>query len=189
METLMRATGVLMKEHRAIEVMLRVLEAISSRAEADEPLEQEDLDAIVEFLQVFADKCHHGKEEDLLFPAMEAAGIPREGGPIGVMLAEHSEGRNIVKRLAAAVDGYKAKRGGAAAEIASAARDYVRLLSQHIQKEDGILYPMANARMSGDKEAELVEAFKEVERERIGPGKHEEFHALLHRLESVYLRG
>ncbi|MEW5902069.1 MAG: hemerythrin domain-containing protein, partial [Acidobacteriota bacterium] len=145
------------------------------------------LDGIAEFLTIFADKCHHGKEEDLLFPAMEAAGIPREGGPIGVMLAEHVQGRNIIKRLTAAVEGCQAQRSGAAAEFAAAARDYAQLLSQHIQKEDHVLYPMAEGRFSPEKDAELVEAFEDLERERIGPGKHEEFHALLHRLQSTYL--
>ncbi len=57
---------------------------------------------------MFADQCHHGKEEDLLFPAMEAAGIPRESGPIGVMLEEHNIGRQYVRGMAEAVSGYRA---------------------------------------------------------------------------------
>ncbi len=183
----MKATEELMKEHRGIELMLRVLEVISLRAEAEEPLEHEDLDGIVDFLTIFADKCHHGKEEDLLFPAMEAAGIPREGGPIGVMLAEHAACRSIVKRLTAAVEEYKAHHGDASARIASAARDYVKLLTQHIRKEERVLYPIAEGKLSTEKDAELVEAFEKLEHERIGSGKHEEFHSLLHHLERAYL--
>src|SRR3972149_4875411 len=111
----MKATEELMKEHRGIELMLRVLGAVSLRAEVAEPLNHKDLDQIIEFLTIFADKCHHGKEEDLLFPAMEAAGVPREGGPIGVMLAEHAEGRNIIGRFTAAVGEYKAGQSSAPA--------------------------------------------------------------------------
>jgi hemerythrin-like domain-containing protein len=185
----MQSTTDLMKEHRGIELMLRVLGAISVRAKAGEPLDHKELDGIVEFLTVFADKCHHGKEENILFPALEALGIPRDRGPIGVMLLEHTEGRAIIKRLIAAVAEYKSGDKGAAARIASAGNDYAALLSQHIQKEDKVLYPMADARLTPEKDAELVEAFEEIERDRIGQGKHEEFHAMLHQLEKKYLKG
>ena len=47
------------------------------------------LNQILTFFKVFIDKCHHGKEEIFFFPAFEAAGIPNEGGPIGVMIEEH----------------------------------------------------------------------------------------------------
>lgn len=58
--------------------------------------QKEELEGIMEFLMVFVDKCHHGKEEDFLFPALEAAGVARDGGPIGVMLHEHERGRRHI---------------------------------------------------------------------------------------------
>jgi hemerythrin-like domain-containing protein len=183
----MKATTELKNEHRGIELMLRILEAVSHRADNQESLDQNDLTGIVEFLTIFVDKCHHGKEEDLLFPALESAGIAREGGPIGVLLAEHAEGRNIIRRLKAGIDEDKAKHRHASAQIASAARDYIQLLSQHIRKEDDILFPMADQRLSEEKDAELFEAFEKLEQERIGPGKHEQFHAMLDDLEKRYL--
>ncbi|OQB40590.1 MAG: iron-sulfur cluster repair di-iron protein [Candidatus Latescibacteria bacterium ADurb.Bin168] len=186
---MMQATTDLMKEHRGIELMLRVLGAISARAGAGEALDTGELDGILEFLTVFADKCHHGKEEDILFPALEAVGIQRSHGPIGVMLLEHTEGRAIIKRLKDAVAEYKAGDRTAANRIASAGDDYAALLSQHIQKEDKVLYPMGDERLTPEKDAELVAAFEEIERERIGPSRHEEFHAMLHRLEAKYLKG
>jgi len=63
------------------------------------------------------------------------------------------------------------------------------LLSQHIYKEDNILYPMADRFLSPQKQAELEEGFARVERERMGPGRHEAYHALLERLEEAYGRG
>jgi hemerythrin-like domain-containing protein len=185
----LKATEELMKEHRGIELMLRVLGVLSVRGKAGEPLNIADLDGIVEFLTVFADKCHHGKEEEHLFPALEAVGIPGQGGPIGVMLAEHVEGRSIIRRLVAAVAEYKEGKSGAAVKIALAAKDYEGLLSQHIYKEDNILYPMAQGRISDENDTALVEAFEALERDRIGPGKHEAFHELLHHLEKAYLKG
>lgn len=66
------------------------------------------LEKIHEFLKVFADKCHHAKEEDVLFPEMEKAGVLRKGGPIGVMLAEHAQGREYVKNIGDGINKYKA---------------------------------------------------------------------------------
>ena len=170
-----------------IKRMLRVLEAVSGQLEAGAEIGPGDLERIVEFIQVVADRCHHGKEEDLLFCAMEEAGVPRQGGPIGVMLAEHTVGRDHVRAMAGAATAYRAGDAAAGARFAKNARSYVGLLSQHIMKEDNVLYPMADRVLSVPKQAELLEGFEQVERERVGPGKHEEFQALLDRLEATYL--
>ncbi len=184
----MKPTEELMTEHRAIERMLRILEHVADRLEAGTVTDPADLEAMVEFIRVFADRCHHGKEEDLLFQAMEAAGVPRQGGPIGVMLAEHTLGRDYVRGMAEAIPRYAAGEAGAAARFAENARGYVALLSQHIVKEDQILYPIADRVLSQQTQAELSRGFARVEEERVGPGKHEAFHALLDRLEATYTR-
>jgi len=183
----MRPTEQLKEEHEAIKLMLRILERVCEKLESKEEVNPEHLEKIVEFIKVFADRCHHGKEEDLLFPAMEEAGIPKEGGPIGVMLAEHNMGRDYVKRMAEAIDKYRGGNHSVSSEIAENARNYVALLNPHITKEDTILYMMADMHLSGKKQEELLKEFEKVERERIGPGKHEEFHQLLHHLKEVYL--
>lgn len=182
----MRATEQLMQEHRAIETMLNILESVCRELEAGEAVNAEHLDRILEFIRVFADQCHHGKEEDLLFPAMEMAGIPREGGPIGVMLIEHTHGREYVRGMSGAVSRYKAGEKGAVSDFVANARGYIALLRQHINKEDNILYRMADMHLSVEKQEELLEQFEQVERERIGPGKHEVFHKLLEQLGKVY---
>lgn len=184
----MKPTEELVLEHNAIKRMPRILEEMASRLEAGRAVEASDLEASVDFIRGFADRCHHGKEEDLLFGAMEEAGIPREGGPIGVMLHEHTLGRNYVMGMAEAIAAFKAGEHTAAARIAQNARAYASLLSQHIYKEDNILYPMAERVLSAQKQAELLEGFKQVERERVGPGQHEAYHALIERLEATYLR-
>jgi len=183
----MKPTEQLKEEHKAIKLMLRIAEKVNEKLEAGEEVNPEHLEQIVEFIRVFADKCHHGKEEDLLFVAMEEAGIPKEGGPIGVMLAEHDMGRSYVRGLSQAVARYKAGDRGVSPAIIENARNYVALLSQHIDKEDNILYPMADMHLSEAQQEELLEGFEKVEREKIGPGRHEEFHKLLDHLQEVYL--
>lgn len=183
----MTPTEELKREHQAILLMLRILERICERLESRQSVCIEDLQRIVEFVQVFADRCHHSKEEDLLFVALEHAGIPRHGGPIEVMIHEHEEGRDYVRGLANAVAKYKAGDTNAAAQIVMNAREYIKLLCNHIDKEDNVLYPLADRFLDKDTQKKLLKDFEDVEHRRIGPGKHEEFHKLLETLKHRYL--
>jgi hemerythrin-like domain-containing protein len=178
----------LKKEHEAIETMLKILEAVCGRLQAGEKTDPADLDRIVEFFRVFADRCHHGKEEELFFPALEMAGIPKEGGPIGVMLGEHDRMRALMRGLAEAVDRHRAGEPKARAEIVRHASYYAATLRGHIEKENNVLFKMAEMHLSPDEEKELAERFEFMEVEKIGAGKHEELHAVLDRLEGIYLR-
>ncbi len=183
----MRALEELKEEHEAIKLMLKILEKISEKLDSGEIVDTDHLEKIVEFIQVFADRCHHRKEEDLLFREMEAVGFPRDRGPVGVMLHEHEIGRGYVRNIKEGVAKLKAGDKKGALVIAENARGYVSLLSQHIDKEDNILYPMAENRLSEEKFEELGKGFEKVEKEIIGPGKHAEFHQLLHHLKEIYL--
>jgi len=184
----MQSTETLKAEHRGIERMLRILAQVSDRLEAGESVEGADLEQMVEFFQVFADRCHHAKEEDLLFVALEAEGIPRQGGPIGVMLHEHTMGRRYVQGMAQAAATYRSGDYSVGPRFAENARAYIALLRDHIEKEDNVLYPIADARLGPEEDRALVEGFEQVEEERIGQGRHEEFHQLLDRLEETYVR-
>ena len=176
----MKPTEQLKEEHKAIKLMLKVLEAMCRRLENKENIPKEHFEKVLEFIKVFADKCHHGKEEDLLFPAMEKAGIPREGGPINVMLTEHNMGRDYVKGMSESVKGQDFNK------FIENARGYIELLNQHIEKEDNILYMMAEMHLQESEQEKLLRQFEKLERERIGLGKHEELHKLLHYLKEFY---
>ncbi len=183
----MKPTEQLIKEHDSIKVMLKVIEKVSQKLEAGEEINYEHLDSIINFIRIFADKCHHGKEEDLLFSAMEEVGISKERGPLGIMLSEHELGRKYVKGMDGGVARYKKGETKAALQIAENARNYATLLTQHIYKEDNVLYPMADMYLSENKQQELIEEFDKVEREKIGIGKHQELRDILHCLSDIYL--
>ncbi len=183
----MKSTDELKNEHEGILLMLKIIKAISANMEQGDQVSATHLDGIMEFLSVFVDRCHHGKEEDFLFPALEATGILREGGPIGVMLSEHQRGREIVAKLKEAVNLYKSGNQNAPADFTRLAADYISLLTQHIDKENNVLFPMADARLDPAEDIRLFESFEKLEKERIGPGKHEEFHGLLSHLEKEYI--
>jgi hemerythrin-like domain-containing protein len=183
----MKPTRQLIKEHDSIKEMLKVIEKVSQKLEAGEEVNPDHLDSIINFIRIFADKCHHGKEEDLLFSAMEEVGISKESGPIGVMLSEHELGRKYVKGMDDGVVSYKKGEIKAALQIAENARKYATLLTQHIYKEDNILYPMADMHLSEEKQQELIKEFEKVEQEKIGIGKHQELLNTLNYLSDIYL--
>jgi hemerythrin-like domain-containing protein len=178
----MSATNELRTEHRAIERMLAILEAAAQRLEQGERVRPEVFRQAVDFVRNFADRCHHAKEEQNLFPRLEARGVPRQG-PIGVMLFEHEEGRAFVGAIAGAIDAYESNGLSAAAVIAENARGYADLLRGHIAKEDNVLFPMADRVLSAADQAELEQRFEQIETERMGPGVHERYHRLLDELE------
>lgn len=183
----MEALEQLRQEHKAIKTMLDIVEAIASRLDTGGNVDPNDLGLLLEFISVFSDTCHHGKEEDLLFPAMERAGIPREGGPIGCMLSEHDQGREQVRRMREATAAYTQGDVRAGPVIAASARTYAGILREHIDKEDTILYPMAEQHVPRRELEALKTAFEEVETRRIGKGRHEELHRLLESLQEKYL--
>ena len=179
----MTVTEELTTEHRAIERMLAVLESAAGRLEAGERVRPDVFREALDFVRNFADRCHHGKEEENLFPRLEELGVPREGGPLGVMLSEHDEGRAFIGAIAAAVDAYEGGDEAAGRTIARNAGGYVGLLRGHIQKEERVLFPMADQVLSADDQRSLEESFERIETEVMGPGVHERYHRMLDELE------
>jgi hemerythrin-like domain-containing protein len=142
----------------------------------------------MEYFSVFVDTCHHGKEEDLLFPAMEKIGVSKNNGPIGVLLHEHQLGRAYVNGMKDALFAYKKGNNEALNEFSKNAKCYITLLNEHIHKEDNVLFPLAEKHLTDKKQAELYEGFEKIEAEKIGIGKHDEFHEMLDQLEDAYLK-
>mgnify|MGYP000503477949 CR=1 FL=1 len=179
----MEATDILKEEHRVIERVLASIEAGATRLMAAEPMSPSFFIDATDFIKGFADGCHHKKEEGVLFPAMEAAGVPAEGGPIAVMLAEHQEGRRLTAAMRAGAEKLQSGDIAARTAVADYALQYVALLRQHIAKEDNVLFPMADRAIQGPAETRVTEAFDHIEHEETGEGVHERFLALAESLE------
>lgn len=184
----MKATEILIEEHEIILKMLDIIEVINHKIENGQPVDAGHLEGIIDFIVNFADRCHHAKEEGILFPAMVRAGIPEKQGPIGVMLHEHVEGREYVRAMKKALAGSPAAGTGVLHEFARSAAGYAELLRNHIYKENNILFRMADDRIGPAVQKEILEAFEKVERDEIGEGVHEKYHEMAHKLAEKYLR-
>ena len=164
----MESTQILQGEHRVIEKVLDVLADAVREIQAGHRIEAGFFLRAVDFIRTYADRVHHAKEEDLLFPAMTARGVPREEGPIAVMLQEHELGRSHVKAMEEAARRLEAGESGALQEVARHAGAFVELLRQHIFKEDNILYPMAEQVLTAEDDRQLLARYAQAE-ERLGP--------------------
>jgi hemerythrin-like domain-containing protein len=171
----MRPTDILSDEHRVIVQVLDCLEKMVDESRAQGRLEAEPARDAVSFFRMFADRCHHGKEEAHLFPAMEAKGFSRDHGPTGVMRHEHDLGRAHVRGMDEAIDAASAGDPRALEQFTEHARAYVELLQEHIQKEDHCLFAMANQAFSDEDQRALMQAFEKVEAEEMGEGTHETY--------------
>ncbi len=179
-------TQQLMDDHRKIEEMLDILEAAALEVESGHAVDQSHLAQMLDFLRQFADRYHHGREEQLLFPSMEEAGVPREGGPIGVMLMEHVLGRNFIAAMQAALDAWEEE--GAPRRFVEQAQGYVSLLRGHIYKEDHVLFPMAQRVLSPTAQEALTERFAQVETELLRPEARQAYMCTLEQFSARYRR-
>ncbi|MEN6622843.1 MAG: hemerythrin domain-containing protein [Smithella sp.] len=173
----------LINEHEEILSGLEILKKASEPVRTNKEAPLKDLIEIVQFLRLFVDKCHHGKEEELLFPAMEKAGIPKENGPIGQMLLEHEQGRQYME----AIDKTITEKGILQEAFIKNADEYIYLLRNHIEKENVILFPMGDKLIPQERQAKLLEEFEAYEQQVMGLNTHQKLHDMLHKLKEKYL--
>jgi len=151
-------TQTLREEHRVILRAIVLLEVAAARLDDGRAVPDGWWEELLEWLRAFADRNHHAKEESYLFPALAQAGVPADGGPVGVMLEEHTEGRALVRAMA---EGQVDRR-------VEAARRYVQLLRDHIDKENGVLLPLTDAVLDSQGQVLVARGFEKVEAEQ-GP--------------------
>ena len=180
------AIEILMDEHRLIEQVLASLETFALNLQHDADVDRETVKDFGDFFAGFADRCHHGKEEDRLFVKMNEYGFPKDYGPVAVMLAEHVEGRSHVGALV--------KIGASSGALSPSERDsviehasaYVPLLRSHIIKEDNILYPMAVQAIPPPEMDAMLADFQTFELGIMGEGEHQRFIAMAEKLVEAY---
>jgi hemerythrin-like domain-containing protein len=179
----MRATQILMDEHRIIERVLTAIQTASGRLAGGDYVRPAFFINAALFIRNFADGCHHRKEEGVLFIAMTESGMPSQGGPISMMLAEHEKGRQFTLEMKSAAELWEKGDLSARAAVIQNALGYVALLRQHIYKEDSILFPMAERGMPLEKQEKVAADFERIEQDEFGGNFHEKYLALVEILE------
>jgi len=177
-----------MEEHRVIERVLNALEKAVNRLSRGEDVYLRFFTGTTVFIKYFADGCHHKKEEIVLFPAMLENGLSKESGPVAMMLAEHEEARRLAQMLRQSVERVQAGEVRKRDAIVESAAAYIKLLRQHIVKEDKIVFPMADKVIPTTQQEQILEAFEQFELDENGESMHEKYYGLAGRLEKECLR-
>jgi hemerythrin-like domain-containing protein len=180
-----RPFHILKHEHRIIERALRALDGVCSRFEAGESVPVPALLEIIDFITTFADRYHHGKEETLLFPALERRGITREGGPLGMMEYEHQVERELTADLVQAITLYQEGNAEAVQRFVEASQSYLRLLVSHIEKEDSVLFRIGDELLDDEEKVALAASFRQVD-SALGGRTLADFEQLASRMEEKW---
>jgi len=136
-------TQVMTDEHQLILRMITLVEQNTARMEQGKFRNWQFFLDAVDFIRNYADRFHHAKEEDVLFVELINNGMPEKSSPIEAMHMEHDQGRAFVRALEAAAQQALDGEAGQVPVITENARGYAQLLRGHIDKEDHILYPLA----------------------------------------------
>jgi hemerythrin-like domain-containing protein len=172
------ATSVLLGEHAAIQTVLAYLDRASDAVAQGRHVDPAIFSDMLRFFTLFVGQCHHGKEEQILFPLLRHRATDTDA-VIAQLEQEHAQGLELVGSFAAALDAYAAHGMGAAGPLVAAARAYASYLRRHMEYEDEHL--LARVEQAGPQHelAAALGAFDRFEEEVMGAGTHEELHRMI----------
>jgi hemerythrin-like domain-containing protein len=172
-----KATESLEREHESIQKAVAVMSRLVEQLELKHLVEADLLRDLIQFMRVFGDQCHHGKEDSYLFPLLEQRGVPAAGCPLAVLKAEHVKGRHLMDDLALASAAYIADKENGRLGLIHALQSLVTLYPAHIWKEDYLLFPMATKVLSSEDDELLLQQFTVAE-SGLGSHAHGTYEAL-----------
>lgn len=174
-----KPTDILSEEHQHI---LKIIEALNKKCQTlsnSQEIDKAFFTQVIDFIRNYADRFHHAKEEDILFKELCKDSVQMHCDPTQQMLYEHELGRNFVKDLERAVEENNT------AKVIENAQAYCQLLKEHIDKEDNILYPMADQALNQQIQESILEKFKQAEEQKFKSGTKEKYLSLAQALNKI----
>ena len=179
----MTATEILKHEHQ---VILTVMDAAEREIRAIIPtgkITTDNIEEIIDFCRVFVESCHNAKEEEYLLPKMKERGEVENIDLLKAIFEEHAEGRHLMQLVAQSLPA--AKAGAFPSDVAGVTanlKTYVQLLRAHIDKEDNVLFPLADRLLTPEDQKNILVSFEKHETEEVGAGVHGKYLQLAHEL-------
>jgi hemerythrin-like domain-containing protein len=180
----MDCTEELRSEHGTMMKVFSALLHLGRGPELGEAKSHGRLEEFIDFLKVYVDLCHHAKEEEIFFPAIREAGLIDLDGLVRELTSEHDAGRGMVQEMEKAL-GQVGKSEASAKAFSAVASRYVGLFRQHIRKENGILFPAANERLTAEIQQGVLCGFRKIDRDRIAEDRRAAFHRLAEGIEKA----
>ena len=172
----MQARGPLMIEHRLIERMLSVIKGVLAKIEAKHKVDPVFVDIAVDFIRVYADRTHHGKEEDILFRELNNKPLTAEDQRVmKELIEEHMVGRQTTKALVDANTRYRNGDETALTDIAANLQTLTEFYPRHIEKEDKVFFPSSRNYFTDEEDQAMLAEFFEFDRKMI----HEKYKSVV----------
>jgi hemerythrin-like domain-containing protein len=169
-----------MIEHRLIERMIVVIRHTLDKAEQTQSIDPYFVDQAVDFIRMYADRTHHGKEEDILFKDLRKKKLSGEDERImNELIADHVFARQTTKAVVEANARYRTGDKSALAEISSRLKTLIEFYPKHIEKEDKVFFPASRAYFSLEEDQAMLAGFYEFDRKMI----HEKYKTQVENLE------
>jgi hemerythrin-like domain-containing protein len=164
----MRPRGPLMVEHRLIEKMLKVVEKEIAYINEDSAVDTAFIDTVVDFIRTYADRTHHGKEEDILFKKLENKKLnAADSAMMQNLINEHTAARKAVRELVIANDAYRNGNSGSIEDIKKQLTFLVHFYPEHIRKEDKLFFPTTERYFTNEELNTMLNDFREFDRNMI----------------------
>jgi hemerythrin-like domain-containing protein len=158
----MKALDQLRQEHQTLRTALAVLAAMCDRDSRGQEVPLEHFEQALELLEDYVDVGHHGREEELLFPALAETDAARPGGPVGPLTAEHKLARQYIKTMHKLLRKVARRHRGARKQFAEHVALYANLMEKHIRTEEEVLFPMVERLLGQTRKDEISEAFDQA---------------------------
>ena len=164
----MKPIGPLMWEHRLIEKMLSSMMRHMDKAETDKKINPIIIDMAVDFIRTYADRTHHGKEEEILFRDLARKELTADlSRTMQELLDEHAWGRKTTAQIVSAKETYLSGDEGKLVEIIRLARDLGSFYPKHIEKEDKHFFYPCQEYFSKSEQEKMLADFWEFDRKMI----------------------
>ena len=175
----MQARGPLMIEHRLIERMIVLIEGALRHIESVGKIDPVFVDIAVDFIRMYADRTHHGKEEEIFFRDLDKRDLSANDRQVmSELIEEHVFGRNTTKALVDANTRYRNGDVSALADIAEKLKTIVAFYPKHIEKEDKVFFPASRAYFTDAEDQAMLAEFWEFDRKMI----HEKYKGVVETL-------
>jgi len=171
-------------DHRVIQEVVAGMSAVADLLDSGKQVDPSILGDLVQFLAIFADHCHHAKEEQYLFPLLDTKADPTTKRELQLLEQEHRSAAQLVLDLAKTSAAYIENPLVMRYRVVGLLRRLVELYPAHIWKEDYLLFPMAQQNLSQLEQEDMADKFEDVERE-VGQDVHAAFEMLAKRLGAV----
>lgn len=176
----MQARGPLMIEHRLIERMIALIRRTVDRIDTTGQVDPVVIDTAVDFIKTYADRTHHGKEEDILFRDLDRKMLSDEDRRMmDELIRDHVFARSTTAALVGANNRYRRGDAAALSDITANLSTLAEFYPVHIRKEDDIFFPASRAYFSDVEEQAMLDEFREFDRKMI----HEKYTAVVERME------